>query len=223
MKKLVDSFSPVRSATHHQPLASQYGTKWLRTEHDSTFQSHHGVNLEPSPTQSQPRSTTPLIKRIRPVPYATLIRPHIVPMTGYPKAQVDRLPHGKTPKLRPYQQAPVQKKSVRKDRRLLSRILNILQIPLVIIAAVFVGFFMQSLLFGEIAICIFAIFAIVKHLPSRTSFQLAFITLIGILVLNITESGSSLAANFAIYTFLLLGVGTISLILETHHASSLQP
>lgn len=90
-------------------------------------------------------------------------------------------------------------------------LLKTLEIPAIILGSVIIGYLMQSLQLGEIAIGAYAIAAIIFKIASRTTFALALLSLFVIVMLTIAKPGSTLATNFAVYTFLLLVVGTISL------------
>ena len=76
------------------------------------------------------------------------------------------------------------------------------------------GVLAQSLVIGEVLIVVYAIFAFVRRVPSRTTFLLALMSLVLIVVLLTMKPESRLAQNFAVYTFLLLVIGTISLAIE---------
>ncbi len=91
------------------------------------------------------------------------------------------------------------------------RILNALQVPAIILISVIVGYLMQSLVYGEIAIGIYAACALIFKVASRTTFMLAMLSLIVIIATVLTNSTNGLSQNFAVYTFLLLAVGTVSL------------
>lgn len=201
MRQLVDSFSPVRPANSRKALNAQYGAQWLRPSRD-----------EPIPTVRAQHPHAPV--KAQQIPYAQLIRPHLMP----PSLQHKRI-QNKAQKLRPYQVAPMQKTRT-KPKGLFLRVINKLQLPAVIMGAVVLGLLMQSLAFGEIAICAYAILAFSIHISSRTTFQLAFIALVGIVVLSAIGKDSNLSTNFAIYTFLLILVGTISLIRESYRSLS---
>jgi hypothetical protein len=85
----------------------------------------------------------------------------------------------------------------------------------VIIGAACVGIAVKSLTLGEIAIGVYFVYVLIKKVPSRNTFILALIALAGIVVLQIINgSESSIADNFAVYAYLLLVVGTVSMGLE---------
>lgn len=91
---------------------------------------------------------------------------------------------------------------------------------LLILGTVCVGLFISTLVFGELVIAAYAVFALIKRVPSRTTFMLALIALGSVVLLLVIRGGETgLSDNFAVYTFLLLVVGTICLGRETHQGS----
>lgn len=76
----------------------------------------------------------------------------------------------------------------------------------------------QSLSLGEAAIGLYAIAALTLRFSSRATFVAALLGLGGILLFLALQGEDTLSENFAVYTFLLLAVGTVSLGLETHRA-----
>ena len=232
MKQLVDSFSPLPQKRPYKPLDAQYGTQWLIKAQTPQYRSeprHTAPATQARPTTdkirfaSQPpmaqKSRKPTVTNEQLIPYAKLIRPHTIPRNLLRQTSNTWPTLDKPSKLRSYQQVPAQASSTKK-RRLASLIVKTLLIPLAIIAAVIIGMFMQTLVFGEVAVCLYAIFALVLRISSRTTFQLAFITLIGILLLSATGKNDVLANNFAVYTFLLIVIGTLSLIRENYRTIS---
>jgi hypothetical protein len=73
---------------------------------------------------------------------------------------------------------------------------------------------------GEIAIAVYTIVALCLRFSSRTSFMLALLAFAMIMLLKIVRPASSLAANFAVYAFLLLIAGTLSQALEVRQAAT---
>jgi hypothetical protein len=80
-----------------------------------------------------------------------------------------------------------------------------------------IGMLLQAAVYGELLIAVYAIFALVRRVESRTTFMLALISLGCILVMLLLRPNLELMQNFAIYAFLLLLVGTVSLTTETRH------
>jgi hypothetical protein len=105
-----------------------------------------------------------------------------------------------------------QPKAATKSRA--KRLLSALQVPGIILASVLVGYFMQSLVYGEIAVAVYAVIALLFKVASRTTFMLALMSLFVIIITVIANPGGTLSTNFAVYTFLLLVVGTLSLARE---------
>jgi hypothetical protein len=81
------------------------------------------------------------------------------------------------------------------------------------IALLVLGFLVRFAVIGQALIAIYAFAALVFRISSRTTFALAMIALFVVLVSNI-RSDPILAESFAVYAFLLLIVGTVSLGLE---------
>lgn len=100
------------------------------------------------------------------------------------------------------------------------RLVRHLQWPAIILGAVAVGTLAQSLEIGEIAIGAYAVFALIRRVESRTTFVLALITLASIVILLAINNNSTLAANFAVYAFLFLVIGTVSLGIELHRSEA---
>jgi len=75
------------------------------------------------------------------------------------------------------------------------------------------GFFVQTLVIGQVAIAVYAVAAFVLKIPSRTTFLLAVLAFIIVLIAQARHQ-SQLASVFAIYAFLLLAVGAVTLALE---------
>lgn len=86
-----------------------------------------------------------------------------------------------------------------------------MQLPLLMLAAIGAGLLAQTLIFGEILVAAYAIFALIRRISSRTTFLLALLTIVCIIVLLLIRTNNALAANFAVYAFLLLLVGTVTL------------
>jgi hypothetical protein len=86
-----------------------------------------------------------------------------------------------------------------------------IQLPLIIGAGMLGGILAQSAAFGQLAIVIYGVLALVRGIPSRTTFMLALLTMLGTIVLLVFKGDVVLAQNFATYTFLLLVVGVLTL------------
>jgi hypothetical protein len=125
--------------------------------------------------------------------------------SGNTQRQAGHLPV-RTALTRPFQIAPAQNTR--------PTIWEHLQLPLLIFGSIFVGFFVQSLLFGLIATALYGAFAFTFRVPSRATFMLAFMALVTVVVLLVAKPDAMLANNFATYTFLLLVIGVIALAIE---------
>lgn len=79
------------------------------------------------------------------------------------------------------------------------------------------GMALQAAVYGELLIAAYAVYALVRRVESRTTFSLALISLGCILVMLLVRPNADLMQNFAIYAFLLLLVGTVSLTVETRY------
>lgn len=77
-----------------------------------------------------------------------------------------------------------------------------------------VGSLAQIAVAGEILIGVYAIWALVTRIPSRTTFLLALGTFAAILLLLMARPDQILMKNFATYAFLFLLVGVLSLVRE---------
>lgn len=89
-----------------------------------------------------------------------------------------------------------------------------LQLPVMVSGGVIAGFFAQSLLLGTCLIMLYGLLSLIFRVHSRVTFTLAFISLLTVAVLLIVKPNAELASNFATYTFLLLVIGVIALIIE---------
>lgn len=90
-----------------------------------------------------------------------------------------------------------------------------LAFPAVVLLCLCASFLVQSLPLGMAAIGVYAAVAWIKKLPSRYSFIMAFLSLATVVVLLVVRQNVDLASNFSTYTFLLLVVGVISVMLES--------
>ena len=77
------------------------------------------------------------------------------------------------------------------------------------------GFFADNLAIGLILLCAYATVALIKRIPSRTTFTLAMVLLAAISVMLLFKPSAQLIRNFATYAFVLLLVGVITLMRES--------
>lgn len=82
------------------------------------------------------------------------------------------------------------------------------------VAASVAGLAMFSVMAGQIAIAIYAIMALWRRWPSQQSFALALVMFGGIILASLVSTFQAVANNLAVYAFLLLCVGTLSLARE---------
>lgn len=80
------------------------------------------------------------------------------------------------------------------------------------------GAVVQTLVLGEILIGIYAVYALWRRVASRTTFMLALVALVSIVVLRAIGKDSLLAANFAVYALLLAFVGVLTLAREARQS-----
>jgi hypothetical protein len=86
-----------------------------------------------------------------------------------------------------------------------------LETVLFIVLAVVGGVLAQSAVFGQLAIVIYAVAALIWRIPSRTTFALGITAMVTTIILLVWQGNAILTQNFATYTFLLLVAGVISL------------
>lgn len=209
----VDPF--IKVPKKHTPPAGPYGSQYLKKNVTNVKTS---ANQLPQPNKKNDKSAhaghhaTLISDVVRTKPIAPLLQ-HKEPKK--PKPIQDIVSPSLTPKAPEHHKAPTR--PTKKDTMHMSTVSKIkvpeaLQMFFIFIAAIGTGLAIQVLLLGEIIIGLYAVYAIVMHVPSRITFIMALITLIGVVILQIIQgSNSNLGNNFAVYTFLLLVVGTISL------------
>ncbi len=84
-------------------------------------------------------------------------------------------------------------------------------LTVLIIAA---GILMQFVVAGEILIAAYAVVVLLRHIPSRVTFLGALGSIGYIIFMLFTNLNQTLLKNFAMYAFLLLLIGTLSLARE---------
>jgi hypothetical protein len=87
-------------------------------------------------------------------------------------------------------------------------------LPGLLIVAAAVGLAWFSAIAGQIAIAVYAVLVFWRRWPSRQSFGLALVMFAGVAITTFVRTLSSLTANVAVFAFLLLCIGTLSLALE---------
>lgn len=86
-----------------------------------------------------------------------------------------------------------------------------IQLPLIIASGMLFGVLVQSAVLAQLAIIIYGIVALIRGIPSRITFTFALLALLATVVLLIMQGDTLLSHNFAVYTFLFLVVGVITL------------
>ena len=151
-------------------------------------------------------------------------RPLAANTTGKPAARIS-LDQGQESALKPpllLQPAAAQKKPgqnepsrpVKKKERLWRRVLLIALAAPGMLAA---GLMTQSVSAGEVLIGAYAAVALLRRIESRVTYMLALASLACILVLLLARPDPVLMQNFAVYAFLFILIGTLSLTLETRY------
>jgi hypothetical protein len=133
------------------------------------------------------------------------------------------IPHTKPrPKPKPAPPQPGKRRFTPPQKQPPKRIKSILQSITILLLAVALGLVAQTQALGELAILVYALVALALRFSSRTSFTLALLAFIFILILEIASPQNSLSVNFAVYAFLLLVVGCLSLSLEVRQEAKWQ-
>lgn len=83
-----------------------------------------------------------------------------------------------------------------------------------VVGAAVAGLAMFSVLAGQVAIAVYAVVALWRRWPSQQSFMLALVMFGGIITALVIPNFKAVADNLAVYAFLLLAIGTISLARE---------
>ncbi len=86
-----------------------------------------------------------------------------------------------------------------------------LQLPLIVIGGMLAGFAIQNALLGQMLIAGYGIFAFIYRIPSRITFMGALAALLVMFAMLFFTGNLASSQTFAVYTFLLLVVGVITL------------
>ena len=89
-----------------------------------------------------------------------------------------------------------------------------LRILLLTVAVLAAGMLVQVQATGEALIVIYAVYALIRQVASRTTFMLVLVSLATIMLLHVLGKDAQLASNFAVYSLLLSFIGVISLAYE---------
>jgi hypothetical protein len=130
-----------------------------------------------------------------------------------PRNQRDTLPIATQAPTRPYK-TPPQKRQWLGSHPHIRRFLYMLQFPAILFGSLIAGIMAQSVMVGQSILLIYAICALIFRIDSRTTFLMAFFLLCSLIALLIFRSNNALAVNFAVYSFILLLIGVVSLLRE---------
>lgn len=147
-------------------------------------------------------------RRVPPTPHTKLARERIVHQP-HPTATSPRVSFASrqtTHKIQTHAQ-PAQTK-----RSWLAKLEPVLAFAAVVTA----GFLLQSVVIGEALLAAYAIYAFIRQVPSRTTFTLALLAFLGIVAILVLRGTTQLAVNFSVYAFLLLAIGTATLVRELY-------
>jgi hypothetical protein len=86
-----------------------------------------------------------------------------------------------------------------------------MQVPAIVIGSLAAGILAQSAILGQGILLLYALVALAFRIDSRTTFLAAFLLLCGLVGLLVFRANNTMAVNFAVYLFILLFVGVISL------------
>jgi uncharacterized membrane-anchored protein YitT (DUF2179 family) len=105
-----------------------------------------------------------------------------------------------------------KKPSLRKRLKRIEKIILLLAAPLVILGTVRIS---KHAAIGEAIIAAYALAAVVCKIPSRVTFWLVSMFLVSIPAVLLSVPDIQRSHTAALYAFMLMGVGLLSLILET--------
>lgn len=82
-----------------------------------------------------------------------------------------------------------------------------------VLLVLLIGVLFRDIAYGEIFLLIYAVIAFVSRVSSETSFRMAFVMLLALPIVGVLNN-HMLAQNFAVYGFLLLIIGVVSVFIE---------
>lgn len=198
MMRRMDIAGPsLRVQPGHRPPVGPYGSQWMRSAQ--------------TPTQTQVRTTG--ARTIDTRAYGGLIDIARQPRRRAVAdgSHVRRLDDQRLPVAKKKVSASIPMRIIRKLRRRLS--LKYIYWSLGVLLMVIMAITLQSLVYGELEITLFAIFACIRRIESRIICMLALTALLTVVLATILGR-STMAANFAVYALLFLMVGMLRLALE---------
>lgn len=134
------------------------------------------------------------------------------------KLKASTRPHPTAPPKRPQPERPFANPpqrhvwSSRHPR--LHRLSRLLLLPAIIAGGAVAGIVIQSAVVGQAVLALYAIVALIFRIESKLTFTIAFLMLCVMVGMLLFYTNSTLATNFAIYTFILLIIGVVSLLRE---------
>jgi hypothetical protein len=216
MAQLVDPFIPAKHPAHHTPTPPMLqGNKEVPEHQKMIPASRSRPTIGNEFVTSMPSKPMPPKK-----PALDHLRPQYMPPKPKPIAPPPA--NEKPPATAAVTEAPQTRPAPQVHRldftppaKHQRRGLGLIKIVLAILGGLAFGLAIQSQTLGEILIGAYAAVAIIWKIESRLTFALALAALVAIMGMSLLKPGQSLANNFAVYAFLLLAVGTVSLALET--------
>lgn len=164
-----------------------------------------GVIRPAAPVAPAPKPAVPSFAGPR---QAVDIRPG--PRRPLPKVP-ERIPVSKTVALPKSPTVPLEAPKTPKRWR---KLREYIQFAAIMAAAMLLGILAQSLIFGQMVIAAYGVAALLLRIKSSTTFGLAIISIVTVVVFFTLSGNGALANNFAVYTFWLLVIGTLSLLIE---------
>lgn len=156
----------------------------------------------------------PVTPRGRP-PVPASPQPYISPRQASPRQQPVHRPQTAptTPPASSAKHQHMRTAAKPKEPRSKKSLLATLWQALFLLGALSLGLVVRSVVVGQIAVLVYAVLVFVYKIESRTTFILGLAAL-GVVLVSSLRGDSVLATAFAIYAFLLLAIGTISLARE---------
>ncbi len=116
-------------------------------------------------------------------------------------------------------QAPVVRKytfqqpapTIKKQRRWGQR----MQLAMLVVGGLAGGLVVQNMAIGGGLAAVYGIVALIKRIPSRTTFMLATLSLGAVCLLLLFKPDGQLISNFSSYTFIFLIIGVVTLARES--------
>lgn len=143
----------------------------------------------------------------------TIVDP-FVPVRGSTAQRIIEHAANNKPRTQPKKNNAIETKKSRVPRLKLPALGQKWQIILITIAAAVAGLLMTVPGAGELIVGIYALMVILLRIKSKTTFILAGLMFVFVVVLLLIEPSKILATAFATYAFLMLVIGLITLVFE---------